>query len=93
MRVIFTFTFISQVYIVAVQSHRLKESLTGQHQEQQQEQWEEHGTAEMSGADLLNLVQGELATLSRLWLAALQDHALLTLPSTYASQLPITGYH
>lgn len=30
--------------------------------------------------------------LSRLWLAALQDHALLTLPSQYSSQLPSTGF-
>uniref|UniRef100_A0AAR2KWJ4 HEAT repeat-containing protein 5A n=1 Tax=Pygocentrus nattereri TaxID=42514 RepID=A0AAR2KWJ4_PYGNA len=46
---------------------------------------------ETAGSGLLKLVQGDLATLSRLWLAALQDHALLTLPPTYASQLPTTG--
>uniref|UniRef100_A0A8C1IGI7 HEAT repeat-containing protein 5A n=1 Tax=Cyprinus carpio TaxID=7962 RepID=A0A8C1IGI7_CYPCA len=44
-----------------------------------------------AGAGLLKLVQTDLATLSRLWLAALQDHALLTLPSQYSSQLPSTG--
>uniref|UniRef100_A0AAR2LUP9 HEAT repeat-containing protein 5A n=1 Tax=Pygocentrus nattereri TaxID=42514 RepID=A0AAR2LUP9_PYGNA len=59
----------AEVYIVAVQSTRQKET----------------------GSGLLKLVQGDLATLSRLWLAALQDHALLTLPPTYASQLPTTG--
>uniref|UniRef100_A0A452TYF0 HEAT repeat-containing protein 5A n=1 Tax=Ursus maritimus TaxID=29073 RepID=A0A452TYF0_URSMA len=32
-----------------------------------------------------------LGTLSRLWLAALQDFALLTLPSEFASQLPVEG--
>uniref|UniRef100_A0A671S2A3 HEAT repeat-containing protein 5A n=1 Tax=Sinocyclocheilus anshuiensis TaxID=1608454 RepID=A0A671S2A3_9TELE len=44
-----------------------------------------------AGAGLLKLVQTDLATLSRLWLAALQDHALLTLPSQYSSQLPSIG--
>uniref|UniRef100_A0A671MCK0 HEAT repeat-containing protein 5A n=1 Tax=Sinocyclocheilus anshuiensis TaxID=1608454 RepID=A0A671MCK0_9TELE len=48
-------------------------------------------TAVQAGAGLLKLVQTDLATLSRLWLAALQDHALLTLPSQYSSQLPSTG--
>uniref|UniRef100_A0AAX7UCG0 HEAT repeat-containing protein 5A n=1 Tax=Astatotilapia calliptera TaxID=8154 RepID=A0AAX7UCG0_ASTCA len=42
-------------------------------------------------AGLLKLVQSELSTLSRLWLAALQDYALLTLPQEYSSQLPATG--
>uniref|UniRef100_A0A8C3IUN9 HEAT repeat-containing protein 5A n=1 Tax=Chrysemys picta bellii TaxID=8478 RepID=A0A8C3IUN9_CHRPI len=40
---------------------------------------------------LLDLVQADLGTLSKLWLAALQDFALLTLPSEYASQLPVEG--
>uniref|UniRef100_A0A671S206 HEAT repeat-containing protein 5A n=1 Tax=Sinocyclocheilus anshuiensis TaxID=1608454 RepID=A0A671S206_9TELE len=48
-------------------------------------------TAVQAGAGLLKLVQTDLATLSRLWLAALQDHALLTLPSQYSSQLPSIG--
>uniref|UniRef100_A0A673MN99 HEAT repeat-containing protein 5A n=1 Tax=Sinocyclocheilus rhinocerous TaxID=307959 RepID=A0A673MN99_9TELE len=52
---------------------------------------DEAGTAGPAGAGLLKLVQTDLATLSRLWLAALQDHALLTLPSQYSSQLPSTG--
>uniref|UniRef100_A0A3B4DII9 HEAT repeat-containing protein 5A n=1 Tax=Pygocentrus nattereri TaxID=42514 RepID=A0A3B4DII9_PYGNA len=81
----------AEVYIVAVQSTRQKESPAWWHQEQQQEQCEDPGTAETAGSGLLKLVQGDLATLSRLWLAALQDHALLTLPPTYASQLPTTG--
>uniref|UniRef100_A0A671UYL6 HEAT repeat-containing protein 5A n=1 Tax=Sparus aurata TaxID=8175 RepID=A0A671UYL6_SPAAU len=46
---------------------------------------------ESGGAGLLKLVQSDLSTLSRLWLAALQDYALLTLPQEYASQLPATG--
>uniref|UniRef100_A0A671S2A4 HEAT repeat-containing protein 5A n=1 Tax=Sinocyclocheilus anshuiensis TaxID=1608454 RepID=A0A671S2A4_9TELE len=52
---------------------------------------DEAGTAGPAGAGLLKLVQTDLATLSRLWLAALQDHALLTLPSQYSSQLPSIG--
>ncbi|XP_067847513.1 HEAT repeat-containing protein 5A isoform X2 [Heptranchias perlo] len=40
---------------------------------------------------LLNLVQSELGTLSKLWLAALQDYALLTLSPEYADQLPAGG--
>uniref|UniRef100_A0A8C8MN11 HEAT repeat-containing protein 5A n=1 Tax=Oncorhynchus tshawytscha TaxID=74940 RepID=A0A8C8MN11_ONCTS len=40
---------------------------------------------------LLTLVQTDLATLSRLWLAALQDYVLLTLPQDYSAQLPATG--
>uniref|UniRef100_A0A672TUW0 HEAT repeat-containing protein 5A n=1 Tax=Strigops habroptila TaxID=2489341 RepID=A0A672TUW0_STRHB len=47
------------------------------------------GTFSASG--LLDLVQADLGTLSKLWLAALQDFALLTLPSEYASQLPAEG--
>lgn len=42
-------------------------------------------------ADLLQLVQSDLSTLSRLWLAALQDYALLMLPQEFSSQLPATG--
>ncbi|XP_032704801.1 HEAT repeat-containing protein 5A isoform X8 [Lontra canadensis] len=44
-----------------------------------------------SSDGLLDLVHTDLGTLSRLWLAALQDFALLTLPSEFASQLPVEG--
>ncbi|KAF3700710.1 HEAT repeat-containing protein 5A [Channa argus] len=44
-------------------------------------------SSESGGAGLLTLVQSDLLTLSRLWLAALQDYALLTL----VSQLSATG--
>lgn len=47
--------------------------------------------SESGGAGLLKLVQSDVSTLSRLWLSALQDHALLTLPQEYAAQLPDTG--
>uniref|UniRef100_A0A674A2M0 HEAT repeat-containing protein 5A n=1 Tax=Salmo trutta TaxID=8032 RepID=A0A674A2M0_SALTR len=45
----------------------------------------------VGGPGLLTLVQTDLATLSRLWLAALQDYVLLTLPQDYSAQLPATG--
>lgn len=40
---------------------------------------------------LLKLVQSDLPTLSRLWLAVLQDYALLTLGQEDASQLAAAG--
>ena len=40
---------------------------------------------------LLELVAPELKSLSKYWLGALKDHALLALPSEYASQLPPQG--
>uniref|UniRef100_A0A7N9AY15 HEAT repeat-containing protein 5B n=1 Tax=Mastacembelus armatus TaxID=205130 RepID=A0A7N9AY15_9TELE len=42
-------------------------------------------------ADLITLVQPELPSLSRLWLAMLRDYALLTLPAEFSSQLPPDG--
>uniref|UniRef100_A0A8D0A3H4 HEAT repeat-containing protein 5A n=1 Tax=Sander lucioperca TaxID=283035 RepID=A0A8D0A3H4_SANLU len=69
----------AEVYIVAVQRSSQKES--------------RNRMADLSseGAGLLKLVQSDLLTLSRLWLAALQDYAMLTLPQENASQLPATG--
>lgn len=46
---------------------------------------------ESRGESLLTLVQPELENLSRHWLAALRDYALLSLPSEYSSQLPHDG--
>uniref|UniRef100_A0A673LFF2 HEAT repeat containing 5B n=1 Tax=Sinocyclocheilus rhinocerous TaxID=307959 RepID=A0A673LFF2_9TELE len=40
---------------------------------------------------LMTLVQPELPSLSRLWLAVLRDYALLTLPAEFSSQLPPEG--
>ncbi|XP_018409657.1 PREDICTED: HEAT repeat-containing protein 5A [Nanorana parkeri] len=40
---------------------------------------------------LLSLVQADISTLSKLWLSALQDHALLTLPAECSNQLPTQG--
>ncbi|XP_067876550.1 HEAT repeat-containing protein 5B [Heterodontus francisci] len=46
---------------------------------------------ELPPDSLITLVQPELPILSRLWLAALKDYALLTLPAEFASQLPSDG--
>lgn len=46
---------------------------------------------EYCGESLLNLVQPELVSLSQYWLSALRDHALLSLPSEFSSQLPHDG--
>ncbi|KAH0622567.1 hypothetical protein JD844_024972 [Phrynosoma platyrhinos] len=53
---------------------------------------DDYGTAdELPPDSLITLVQPELPTLSRLWLAALKDYALLTLPAEFSSQLPPDG--
>uniref|UniRef100_A0A8C8SCT0 HEAT repeat-containing protein 5B n=1 Tax=Pelusios castaneus TaxID=367368 RepID=A0A8C8SCT0_9SAUR len=53
---------------------------------------EDFGTVhELPPDSLITLVQPELPILSRLWLAALKDYALLTLPPEFASQLPPDG--
>lgn len=43
------------------------------------------------GESLLSLVTPELVSLSKHWLAALKDYALLSLPAEFASQLPPEG--
>ncbi|XP_050067874.1 HEAT repeat-containing protein 5B [Anopheles maculipalpis] len=52
---------------------------------------DEFGEFESRGESLLSLVQPELENLSKHWLAALKDYALLSLPVEYASQLPHDG--
>ncbi|KAJ8391412.1 hypothetical protein AAFF_G00090420 [Aldrovandia affinis] len=74
----------AEVYIVAVQSPGPPDSTTPS-------PLEEGAGLGPGGDGLLRLVQADLATLSRLWLAALQDHALLTLPEEYSLQLPAAG--
>lgn len=79
---------VSQVYIVAVQRSRQKESTADLPVSSLAN---DSSGSESGDAGLLKLVQSDLSTLSRLWLAVLQDYALLTLPQEYASQLPATG--
>lgn len=54
---------------------------------------EDFGDFESSGESLLTLVLPELASLSQNWLAALKDHALLSLPpGTYVGLRSIFYY-
>uniref|UniRef100_A0A8C2TM74 HEAT repeat-containing protein 5B n=1 Tax=Coturnix japonica TaxID=93934 RepID=A0A8C2TM74_COTJA len=57
-----------------------------------EEDEDDFGTVdELPPDSLITLVQPELPSLSRLWLAALKDYALLTLPAEFATQLPPDG--
>lgn len=51
----------------------------------------EFGNFEKPSNNLLSLVQPELKTLASHWLNVLRDHALLSLPPEFASQLPHEG--
>ncbi|KAM8782703.1 HEAT repeat-containing protein 5A isoform 3-T3 [Rhynchonycteris naso] len=78
----------AEVYVIAVERHKnhkqpLKTTTTCS------EESVRNGSYSSDG--LIDLVHTDLGTLSRLWLAALQDFALLSLPSEFASQLPIEG--
>ncbi|XP_057344489.1 HEAT repeat-containing protein 5A isoform X1 [Manis pentadactyla] len=77
----------AEVYIIAVERHKnhkqpLKTTTCSE---------ESVINGSYSSDELLDLVHTDLGTLSRLWLAALQDFALLTLPPEFASQLPVEG--
>ncbi|KAM5235697.1 HEAT repeat-containing protein 5A [Ctenodactylus gundi] len=77
----------AEVYIIAVQRHKnhrqtLKTATCS-------EESVRNGSHSPDG--LLDLVYTDIGTLSILWFAALQDFALLTLPSEFASQLPVEG--
>uniref|UniRef100_UPI00398F8C3B HEAT repeat-containing protein 5A isoform X3 n=1 Tax=Pristiophorus japonicus TaxID=55135 RepID=UPI00398F8C3B len=78
----------AEVYIVTVEQQKV--CAPRQKQSMQFESSVADGSKDtINTADgLLNLVQSELGTLSKLWLAALQDYALLTLSPEYANQLP-----
>ncbi|XP_041982599.1 HEAT repeat-containing protein 5B isoform X2 [Aricia agestis] len=52
---------------------------------------DEYGEFESKGESLLKLVEPELESLGENWLAALRDHALLSLPPEFSSQLPHGG--
>ncbi|XP_072933477.1 HEAT repeat-containing protein 5B [Epargyreus clarus] len=58
---------------------------------QEVEEDDEYGEFESKGESLLKLVEPELENLGENWLAALKDHALLSLPPEFASQLPHGG--
>lgn len=52
---------------------------------------EKYGEVDDSEKKLLSLVEPELQSLSKHWLDALKDHALLRLPCEFQSQLPQDG--
>uniref|UniRef100_F6Y2G6 HEAT repeat-containing protein 5A n=1 Tax=Monodelphis domestica TaxID=13616 RepID=F6Y2G6_MONDO len=81
----------AEVYIIAVE--RQKKQTEKQKQITKTVSPMEENARDVSSSidGLLGLVQTDLGTLSKLWLAALQDFALLTLPSEFASQLPLEG--
>ncbi|NWX54504.1 HTR5A protein, partial [Promerops cafer] len=81
----------AEVYIVAVEKQK-NQSDTHKHCLKIANSLEEsYRDVTFSASGLLDLVQADLGILSKLWLAALQDFALLTLPPEYASQLPAEG--
>ncbi|NXG15719.1 HTR5A protein, partial [Grallaria varia] len=81
----------AEVYIVAVEKQKNQSDAHNHCLKIANSAEESYRDATFSASGLLDLVQADLGTLSKLWLAALQDFALLTLPSEYASQLPAEG--
>ncbi|NXA51387.1 HTR5A protein, partial [Nothocercus julius] len=81
----------AEVYIVAVEKQKNISDAHNHSWKIANSTEESYRETVSSVSGLLELVQADLGTLSKLWLAALQDFALLTLPSEYASQLPTEG--
>ncbi|KAL2083308.1 hypothetical protein ACEWY4_021081 [Coilia grayii] len=84
----------AEVFVVAMKIKKEAESRPARparsvEDEEDDEAGEETGI--LPPDSLITLVQPELPALSRLWLAALRDYALLTLPPEFASQLPPDG--
>ncbi|NXE45117.1 HTR5A protein, partial [Casuarius casuarius] len=81
----------AEVYIVAVEKQKNLSDAHNHSLKIANSTEESYRDTASSASGLLDLVQADLGILSKLWLAALQDFALLTLPSEYASQLPAEG--
>uniref|UniRef100_A0ABI7XLM0 HEAT repeat containing 5B n=1 Tax=Felis catus TaxID=9685 RepID=A0ABI7XLM0_FELCA len=82
----------AEVYVVAMNIKKEAESKPKRAIKSTDDDDDDFGTIdELPPDSLITLVQPELPTLSRLWLAALKDYALLTLPAEFASQLPADG--
>lgn len=73
----------SEVYVVAMKQYMSPSSNSNTN-------GEDYSTEKPSDS-LLTLVQPELKSLNKYWLAALRDHALLALPEDFTSQLPPEG--
>ncbi|XP_032086376.1 HEAT repeat-containing protein 5A isoform X2 [Thamnophis elegans] len=80
----------AEVYIVALQTQKKQNGINSPPLVKNISE-ESFRDPSSSVDELLDLVQVDLGNLSKLWLAALQDFALLTLPSEFASQLPSEG--
>ncbi|XP_038637209.1 HEAT repeat-containing protein 5A isoform X2 [Scyliorhinus canicula] len=81
----------AEVYIVTVERQKLCPPKEKQFLKLETSANDDSQDTITSADGLFNLVQSELGTLNKLWLAALQDHALLTLPPEYADQFPAEG--
>ena len=75
----FTQQILLQVYMVAMQQEKEKQNNIKSAAEDDDED-DDFGD-NVTGESLLSLVQPEMVTLSKHWLAALKDHALLSLPT------------
>ncbi|KAJ8360050.1 hypothetical protein SKAU_G00165750 [Synaphobranchus kaupii] len=83
----------AEVYVVAMKIKKEAENRPAQPPRGAEDDEDDLGaeTDVLPPDSLITLVQPELPSLSRLWLAALRDYALLTLPAEFASQLPPDG--
>ncbi|NXC59148.1 HTR5A protein, partial [Aleadryas rufinucha] len=81
----------AEVYIAAVEKQKNQSDKHKHCLKLAKSSEESYRDVTFSASGLLDLVQADLGTLSKLWLAALQDFTLLTLPPEYASQLPAEG--
>lgn len=82
----------AEVYVVAMNIKKEAESKPKRAIKNTDDDDDDYGAIdELPPDSLITLVQPELPTLSRLWLAALKDYALLTLPAEFSSQLPPDG--
>ena len=82
----------AEVYVVAMKEEKereeKKQARTDRKEEDNDSEDDEVYDPQES---LLQLVKPELRDLSDYWLAALKDHALLTLPSDFSNQIPHDG--
>ncbi|KAM4607496.1 HEAT repeat-containing protein 5B isoform 2-T2 [Polymixia lowei] len=83
----------AEVYVVAMKIKKEAESKPARpaRSAEDDEDDEDLGADVLPPDSLITLVQPELPSLSRLWLAMLRDYALLTLPAEFSSQLPPDG--
>ncbi|XP_041043699.1 HEAT repeat-containing protein 5B [Carcharodon carcharias] len=81
----------AEVYIVAMKTKKEAETKPVTSMKNKDDDDGFGAVDELPPDSLITLVQPELPILSCLWLAALKDYALLTLPAEFASQLPSDG--